>query len=56
MKRAVLDREIDRLEQIGPTLIERFGRRSKEYASRTERLRAYRIERLRRDLNTRRRK
>lgn len=56
MKRHVLDAEIDRLDQNGPVLIERFGRRSKEYSSRTERLKALRLERLRRDLNYRRRK
>jgi hypothetical protein len=53
MKRHILNAEITRLESNGPDLVERFGKHSKEYTARTERLKALKIERMRRDFNYR---
>lgn len=53
MKRAHLDREIAGLESTIDQTCERYGKRSKEYVAALERLKALRIERMKRDTNYR---
>jgi len=54
MKRALLDREIAGLEATIEQTRTRYGSRSKEYVAALERLKALRIERMKRDTNFRR--
>lgn len=53
MKRAQLDREISGLESTIEETRTRYGARSKEYVAALERLKALRIERMKRDTNFR---